>query len=354
MNVRVIWDLGRNTANLLFFLFTLRERKKTWRRVVGDAGFRWFVYTQTVPGLVTIIGPSIQTYKKWCKQNSVQPIIETIGVGAEQAQLMWIGSKQPERVILYLHGGGFSLPMGDYSVKFWRYVQLALQEQGGADVSVAILDYSLIPEVEFPTPLRQTVATIDHLISNGIHGSNIQITGDSAGGNLVLQFLLHMLHPVDGVPSVPPGTKLRGAYLMSPWVFLRAREGVRSYSENDNWDVVAPAAKFADFGDRVIAGLPDEAGLPYIDASYAPPGWYANAESIVDRVLITGGGMECIRDDIIEFAQTFCKDHGGAQLLIDEYGVHNDPFYDFMVDEKKLSELTPKIIRWFVEGFSKF
>ncbi|KAH9476808.1 Acetyl-hydrolase [Psilocybe cubensis] len=301
--------------------------------------------------LARIIGPSTQSYEKWCKRNSEHPIIETIGSEAEQARLLWIGSKHPKRVILYLHGGGFWLPMADYSVKFWRYIRDALLHQKGIDASIAILDYTLIPEAEFPTPLKQTVAAIHHLLSNGVLAGNIQIAGDSAGANLVLQLILHMLHPLEDVPSVPAETKFCGAYLMSPWLYLRVRKGVKSYSENEKWDVIAPTSKFTEFGDRVLAGLSDDAILPYIDAASAPPGWYSNAESIVDRVLITGGGKECIRDDIVEFGEAFCKEHSGAQLVIDEYGVHDDPFYDFLVGEKKLSELTPKILQWLAEGF---
>lgn len=140
---------------------------------------------------------------------------------------------------------------------------------------------------------------------------------------------------------------------MSPWVYLREREEIKSYKENDSWDVIAPASRFTEFGDRVIDNVPNEAALPYIDATYTPKEWYENTDKVVDRVLITGGGMECIRDDIVEFGDVFCKAHGEAQLIIDENGVHDDPFYDFLVGETKLVKLTAVITQWFVDGFSK-
>lgn len=91
--------------------------------------------------LAFLMGPTVRTYEKWCLANSVDPVIEKIGE-EEDGSILWIGNKQPERVILYLHGGGYYLPMADYSLKFWAHVRNALKEQDGIDVSVAILDYS--------------------------------------------------------------------------------------------------------------------------------------------------------------------------------------------------------------------
>jgi hypothetical protein len=42
----------------------------------------------------------------------------------------------------------------------------------------------------------------------------------------------------------------------------------------------------------------------------------------------------------------------GRGIHCPENGVHNDPYYDFLVGEKKLSDLTPLIINWLSEGFA--
>ena len=70
--------------------------------------------------------------------------IEDIG---ENAKLLWIlnetrGGEIPSQVILYLHGGGFALPMFEDSASFWRHVQKELKNAHGLDVGIAILDYS--------------------------------------------------------------------------------------------------------------------------------------------------------------------------------------------------------------------
>lgn len=113
------------------------QGRKPWRRVVADTTFRWMIVTLRISFIRSLVGPCSRTYKSWCRKNSIQPCIENIEGGA---QLFWIGDKRPEKVILYLHGGGFSLPMGYYSVKFWKYVQCKLQDSE-LDVSLAILDY---------------------------------------------------------------------------------------------------------------------------------------------------------------------------------------------------------------------
>jgi hypothetical protein len=52
--------------------------------------------------------------------------------------------------------------------------------------------------------------------------SQISLSGDSAGGMLVLSLLLHHSHPHPGVASLnlPPGTRFRKALLISPGVTI--------------------------------------------------------------------------------------------------------------------------------------
>ncbi|KAF4611883.1 hypothetical protein D9613_003759 [Agrocybe pediades] len=354
----------KNAANLVAFFLTLpvviiyrfllsffvtQQRSKPWRRVVGDEAFRWFLRTQNIPFIATLFGSSHGAYVKWCKKSAIEPRIEQIDC---EAQIFWVGEEDCDRVILYLHGGGFSLPLTDYSMSFWKFVVDMLQEVEGLKVRLAMLDYTLVPDGSFPVPLCQTVEAVNHLLRQGVKPENIQLTGDSAGGNLLNQFFLHMLHPVEGVPLVKPGVRFKGAYFMSPWPFLLPRVGVESYTDNSQHDIVSPPEKFADFGRRVLSGLQNEAvDLPYVDASYAPDGWYEGYDDLVESVLITAGGAECLKDDILEFADILGKAHKDTRLVVDRFGVHDDPFLDFLIGEKRLTELTPLIIQWVADRF---
>src|SRR5258705_7850394 len=87
---------------------------------------------------------------------------------------------------------------------------------------------ALLPEANFPVPLLQAVTAIKHLFARGVHPSNLILMGDSAGANLTTQVLLHIIHPLAGLPTLfespMEDSKFAGAYLMSPWLTLLPRE----------------------------------------------------------------------------------------------------------------------------------
>jgi hypothetical protein len=41
-----------------------------------------------------------------------------------------------------------------------------------------------------------------------------------------------------------------------------------------------------------------------------------------------------------------------VQLVVQNGGLHDDMFLDFMVKEKKLGTLTPLVVNWFAAGFT--
>jgi hypothetical protein len=75
-------------------------------------------------------------------------------------------------------------------------------------------------------------------------------------------------------------------------------------------------------------------------------------DTVVERVLITAGSSECLRDPIEEFAKQICSVHDGAVFWMQENGVHNDPYFDFLTKEAKLGKMTPQILEWFATGFN--
>ena len=207
---------------------------------------------------------------------------------------------------------------------------------------------AIVPTASFPTQLTQAVLAVKHVLASGIQPKNLQIVGDSAGGNLVVQLLSHILHPVDNVPLISLPAPIRGIYLMSPWLSMCGATG--SHITNDGRDVVS-AKTFAYCGRKVLAGVP-ESHYNYLEASKSPDGWFEGVAEVVDHVLITAGSNECLMDDIQTFAGKFCVHHAGAEFIVHEKGVHNDPYYDFLVAERRLSNLTPLIIDWLAGRFA--
>ena len=113
-------------------------------------------------------------------------------------------------VLLYLHGGGFTVGGLDTHDSLCR--QLALR--GG--IAVLSLDYRLAPEHRFPAAvddgtaaLRWLAGTADHL---GLDGRRLAVGGDSAGGTLAAVAALAARN--EGLPLalqllITPGTAAR-------------------------------------------------------------------------------------------------------------------------------------------------
>jgi acetyl esterase len=92
-------------------------------------------------------------------------------------------------VLLYLHGGGFTIGGLETHDSLCR--QLALRS-GGA---VVALDYRLAPEHRFPTAVDDSWAAMQWLAEQGatlgVDGSRLAVGGDSAGGTLAAVCALH-------------------------------------------------------------------------------------------------------------------------------------------------------------------
>ncbi|KAF2201801.1 alpha/beta-hydrolase [Delitschia confertaspora ATCC 74209] len=131
---------------------------------------------------------------------------------------LWITSnqsEQPDVVVYYCHGGGFSMGSSYFYLEFLLAWVTLLKEAGYKNPALFTLEYTLVPDAVYPTQLQQTLAGYEHVLSVAKDPSRICIGGDSAGATLSLSFLLYITeHP-----------ELRGqlpgmAVMISPWVSL--------------------------------------------------------------------------------------------------------------------------------------
>ncbi|MCU7372760.1 alpha/beta hydrolase [Paucibacter sp. O1-1] len=92
-------------------------------------------------------------------------------------------------VLLYLHGGGFTIGSLETHDSLCR--QLALR----SGAAVLALDYRLAPEHRFPAAVDDCWAVMRWLVgatdSLGLDGSRLAVGGDSAGGTLAAVCALH-------------------------------------------------------------------------------------------------------------------------------------------------------------------
>jgi epsilon-lactone hydrolase len=111
-----------------------------------------------------------------------------------------------DRVLLYLHGGGFVI--GDA----WGYRPLWSALAAHAGVRGFAVDYRLAPEHPFPAAVEDAVAAYRWLIEQGYAPQSIALAGDSAGGGLVISTLVESRRHGLPMPAA--------ALVLSPWADL--------------------------------------------------------------------------------------------------------------------------------------
>jgi acetyl esterase len=102
---------------------------------------------------------------------------------------LYAASTERLPVLLYLHGGGFTI--GNLETHDSLCRQIALR----SGVAVVALDYRLAPEHRFPTAVEDSWAAMRWLAEQGatlgLDGSRLAVGGDSAGGTLAAVCALH-------------------------------------------------------------------------------------------------------------------------------------------------------------------
>jgi acetyl esterase/lipase len=102
---------------------------------------------------------------------------------------------ETQTVILFLHGGGWTLGWYNSHRSLLSQLCLATKCRGLA------VDYRLAPEHPFPAGLDDCLMAYRWLLKQGIAPKNITVAGDSAGGNLTLATLLALRDAGDPLPA---------------------------------------------------------------------------------------------------------------------------------------------------------
>jgi acetyl esterase len=108
-------------------------------------------------------------------------------------------------VLLYMHGGGFTIGSLETHDSLCRQLSL------GSGAAVVALDYRLAPEHRFPVAVEDAWAAMHWLAANagsiGLDGARLAVGGDSAGGTLAAVCAIH---------ARDIGLKLRQQLLITP------------------------------------------------------------------------------------------------------------------------------------------
>ncbi len=127
------------------------------------------------------------------------------------------------RVLLYLHGGGYSIG----SIDSHRELVTGLCKAAGAR-GLAI-DYRLAPEHPFPAQLDDALAAYRWLLESGVDPARIVVAGESAGGGLTLSLLMTLRDKKLPMPAA--------AVCVSPWTDLEMRG--ESMKANAHYDYIS-------------------------------------------------------------------------------------------------------------------
>jgi monoterpene epsilon-lactone hydrolase len=117
-----------------------------------------------------------------------------------------VAGADPERIILYLHGGAYAIGTAASSVG------LASDLARRAGTRLITVDYRLAPEHPHPAAIEDAVAAYRGLLDNGASPATIAVAGESAGAGLTAAALV-AFKPA-GLPQPT------AALLMSPWADL--------------------------------------------------------------------------------------------------------------------------------------
>jgi acetyl esterase/lipase len=132
--------------------------------------------------------------------------VEQLNMDGIHAESICFAETDPQKVILYLHGGGYVTG----STLTYRMMCALLAKATGAKVLVP--DYRLAPEHPFPAALDDSLKAYRWLLAQGYSSANIIIAGDSAGGGLSVATVLALMDKNESLPAA--------VVCLSPWADL--------------------------------------------------------------------------------------------------------------------------------------
>ncbi|MEK8129510.1 alpha/beta hydrolase [Paenibacillus filicis] len=184
-------------------------------------------------------------------------ITEEVDIDGMKGEWQIVPESQEDRVLLYLHGGGFMF--GSIATHRGESSELGR----AAKARTLAINYRLAPEHPFPAPIDDALKAYSWLLDQGYPAKHIMIAGDSAGGNLTAAVLMRIRDTLTPLPA--------GGVMISPWIDLgltgetyitkeavdpvNTKEAIQKLADN-YLNGVSPAVPYASpmYGD--LRGLP--------------------------------------------------------------------------------------------------
>ncbi|KAK2027515.1 alpha/beta-hydrolase [Colletotrichum zoysiae] len=249
-------------------------------------------------------------YRGPLEDQVIQPITVRAVWYPKSHKLSSLSSIAPgEYLLLHFHGGGyalgspFPLDSGYFAGVFAKHIT--------PRVLFAGYRLSCVPEGRFPAALQDAVTTYLHILSTGIPAENVIVSGDSAGGHLVICLLRYLNEYLSNTPSP------RAALLWSPWINVSGATPAELVLQRKNYSSDYLPADFAEWATECFApeGIVDRSG-PYVTLKGQP---FSTKTKLWAHV----GDAELLYDEVVEWTQDM-RDIGNDVTLRIEPGAPHD------------------------------
>lgn len=337
----------------------LLSTSPTYLEHIGNAGVRGFLGSLSPSQLQLIVPAFLDAYRSYCaKQHIEAPVVP---IPNTTASGFWIGDPRKAKYFsLYVHGGGYVIPGSPGHITMIE----KLITWSNNNLAVFCVAYTLSPEAVYPTALGQCVEALRYMFSlPQINPSNTLLTGDSAGGAIVLAILSHISgHPHPNAEIVKPldlegDARLKAAILISPFVSSDGSRyaSIHRFATRDNFNESAANAWLTTY----YGGQKGYGEDFYISPAHADAEWWKGTRC--EEVLCTAGGEEILRDAIIDWAGKYRegmekgngkknKSREVVKLVVGEKEIHIMPVLG-PYEEAKLDELGEKSTEGAIKAF---
>lgn len=256
------------------------------------------------------IGYSRAAYEKLATLLGGAPDAKCEKVDADGVPAEWVAAPgiDPQRAVLYLHGGGYAIG----SINTHR--RLAYDISAASSARVLLIDYRLAPEHPFPAAVDDAAKAWRWLLQQGFTSDRLAIAGDSAGGGLTIATLVNLRDQKLGLPAC--------AVAISPWVDLEGRGD--SITTRAAQDPMVQKAGLLWMAGLYLAGKDPRTPLAaplHADLAGLPP------------VLVQVGTAETLLDDATRLAEKLYRAGGDVRLAVWPDMLHVFPFFAPILSE---------------------
>jgi epsilon-lactone hydrolase len=234
------------------------------------------------------------SYETFAALTTVPEGVEWTEVDAGGVPAIWADAAggATDRVLQYVHGGGYVIGSADYYRRLTGHLARAV------GCRVLNVDYRLAPEFPHPAPVEDSTAAYRWLLDQGFEPAHIAIAGDSAGGGLAVATLLSIRDVGLPMPAA--------AVPLSPWVDMEGiGESMVTMAERD---VLVSPDTIKGMAEAFLAGQDPRSPL-------AAP-LHADLSGLCP-LYIQVGGDETLLDDSTRLAER--AGHAGVECRIDVF-----------------------------------